>query len=303
MPPSQSPTQSPTQSSSQLSILAVHAHPDDEASKGAGTIRRYADEGIRTTLVCCTGGEAGDILNPAMDQPEVVENLAEVRRSELDVSASVIGYDEVVMLGYRDSGMPDSEHNKHPAAFANAELDEATGRLVEVIRRVRPQVVLTYPLVQKHYPHPDHLRVTEISLPAFELAGNAEWRPELGEAFTPVKLYASIWAKKRMLDTHQAFLDHGLESPFEGEWLKNLKKREDDIHAQVQVDNTVRRKSLLAHATQVDPKSVFWFGLPEDVMDQIHPYEEYALIESRIPSEPVEDDLFAGLREAPAQAQ
>ncbi len=287
---------SPAQSSKQLSILAVHAHPDDEASKGAGTIRRYADEGIRTTLVCSTGGEAGDILNPSMDRPEVVENLAEVRRSELDVAASVIGYDEVVMLGYRDSGMPDSDHNEHPEAFANADLEEAVGRLVEVIRRVCPEVILTYPLVQKHYPHPDHLRVTEICLLAFERAGDAKWRPELGPAFEPVKLYAPIWSKKRMLDMHQAFLDHELESPFDKKWLKNIDRIQDVIHAKVPVDNAVRRKSLLAHATQVDPKSPFWFGLPDDVMDAIYPYEEYALIKSRIPAKPVEDDLFAGLR-------
>ncbi len=283
-------------SPAQLSILAVHAHPDDEASKGAGTIRRYADEGIRTTLVCCTGGEAGDILNPSMDRPEVVENLAEVRRSELDVSASVIGYDEVVMLGYRDSGMPDSDDNNHPEAFANADLEEAVARLVEVIRRVCPQVVLTYPLEQKHYPHPDHLRVTDICLPAFERAGDAKWRPELGPAFEPVKLYAPVWSKRRMLGTHQAFLDHGLESPFDKKWLKNINRIQDVIHARVSVDNAVRRKSLLAHATQVDPNSPFWFGLPDDVMDAIYPYEEYALVEARVPTEPVEDDLFAGLR-------
>jgi len=97
--------------SDRLSILTVHAHPDDESSKGPGTIRRYADSGVHTTLVCCTGGEAGDILNPAMDRPEVVDNLEQVRRDELKLAAEVIGYDEVVWLGFRDSGMPDSDVN------------------------------------------------------------------------------------------------------------------------------------------------------------------------------------------------
>ena len=96
-----------------LSILAVHAHPDDESSKGPGTVRRLADEGVRTTLVCCTGGEAGDILNPAMERPEIIENLGSVRASELQNAAGVIGYGEIVWLGYRDSGMPDSDHNHH----------------------------------------------------------------------------------------------------------------------------------------------------------------------------------------------
>ncbi len=125
-------------------LLTVHAHPDDESSKGAGTVARYHADGVRTVLVCCTGGEEGDILNPAMDRPEVRADLEAVRRQELDAAAEIIGYDEVVMLGYRDSGMPDSEANARPEAFANAPLDEAVGRLVEIIRRERPQVVVTY---------------------------------------------------------------------------------------------------------------------------------------------------------------
>src|SRR6267143_261548 len=89
-------------------LLMVHAHPDDESSKGAGSIARYHADGVRTVLVCCTGGEAGDILNPAMDRPEVRERLNDVRMEELARATEVIGYDEVVMLGYRDSGMPDT---------------------------------------------------------------------------------------------------------------------------------------------------------------------------------------------------
>src|SRR5256714_5807843 len=121
-----------------LTLLTVHAHPDDESSKGAGTVARYHAEGVHTVLVCCTGGEAGDILNPAMDKPEVRERLHEVRMEELARATELIGYEEVVMLGYRDSGMPDTPENADPRAFANAEVSEAIGRLVEVIRRERP---------------------------------------------------------------------------------------------------------------------------------------------------------------------
>src|SRR5579863_3715859 len=99
---------------SSLCLLTVHAHPDDEASKGAGTVARYHAAGVRTTLVTCTGGEEGEILNPAMDRPEIRDNLVEVRRAELDRAAAIIGYDEVILLGYRDSGMPDSEANADP---------------------------------------------------------------------------------------------------------------------------------------------------------------------------------------------
>src|SRR6476659_2426681 len=149
-----------------LCILQVHAHPDDESSKGAGTVARYHDEGVRTVLVCCTGGEEGDILNPALDLPEVRERLADVRREELATATKIIGYDEVIMLGYRDSGMPDSEANARPEAFANAPLDESVGRLVEIIRREKPQVIVTYGDDQDFYPHPDHLMVHDISVPA-----------------------------------------------------------------------------------------------------------------------------------------
>ena len=278
-----------------LSILTVHAHPDDESSKGPGTISLYSSQGVRTTLVCCTGGEVGDILNPAMDRDEVKKNLPAVRRAELDSAAAIIGYDEVVMLGYRDSGMPDSDDNDHPEAFANAELDVAVARLVKIIRRVRPQVIMTYPEVQNRYPHPDHLQVTAISIPAFDRAGDPGWYPEAGPPHEPIKLYAPIWSKQRLLLTHQAFLDRDLKSPFDEKWLSG-KDRDDRISAMIPVDNAVRRKALLAHATQVDPKSPFWFGLPDEVQDAIHPYEEYMLLRSRIPTDEIEDDLFAGLR-------
>ncbi|MFN7150203.1 MAG: PIG-L family deacetylase, partial [Microthrixaceae bacterium] len=113
-----------------LRLLTVHAHPDDEASKGAPTIAKYRDQGIPATLVCCTGGEAGDILNPAMDTPEVRADLPGVRRRELETSVATIGYDRVDLLGYHDSGMPDTPENARPDNFWNAPLDEAIGRLV-----------------------------------------------------------------------------------------------------------------------------------------------------------------------------
>src|ERR1700728_5458338 len=130
--------------SERLCLLSVHAHPDDESSKGAATVARYHAEGVHTVLVTCTGGEEGDILNPAMESPEVRADIGSVRMRELDAAISVIGYDELVLLGYRDSGMPDLQSNLHPECFAQANLDEAVGRLVAAIRRTRPQVILTY---------------------------------------------------------------------------------------------------------------------------------------------------------------
>jgi mycothiol S-conjugate amidase len=133
-----------TSGSTERCLVSVHAHPDDEASKGAPTVNLYSRAGLRCVLVCATGGEEGDILNPAMDRPEVRERLPEVRLEELARSAEIIGYHHVRMLGYRDSGMPDSESNLHPDCFAAADFDEAVARLVAVLRSERPQVVVTY---------------------------------------------------------------------------------------------------------------------------------------------------------------
>ena len=277
-------------------LLTVHAHPDDEASKGAGTVARYHAAGVRCVLVTCTGGEAGDILNPAMDRPEVRADLAAVRRAELAEAAAIIGYDEVVLLGYRDSGMPDSEANADPANFANAPFDEAVDRLVEVIRRERPQVIATYNDEQSGYPHPDHLRVHDISLPAFDLAGDPTHRPDLGEPWAPSKLYYTVWSKTRLEQIHQAMLDLGLESPFTEEWFARP-WQDERITTSVAVGEhyLVRKRALLAHATQVDPDSPFWFGLPDDVAAGVHPFDDYVLARSRVDAPVPEDDLFAGI--------
>lgn len=277
-------------------ILSVHAHPDDESSKGAPTIARYRAEGVRSVLVTCTGGEEGDILNPVMDRPEVRDNLHAVRLDELRRAAEIIGYDEVVLLGYRDSGMADSEANAHPEAFANVELDEAVGALVAVIRRARPQVILTYGDDQQGYPHPDHLRVHDISVPAFTLAGDPDYRPDLGDPFAPSKMYYSVWSMRRIRATHEKFLELGLESPYSAEWFE---RPDQDHRVTTSIDITehyeVRLEALRAHATQVDPASPFWFGLPPEVAREVHPYEDFILAHSRVETEVPESDLFAGI--------
>jgi len=287
-----------------LCLLTVHAHPDDEASKGPATVARYHDEGVRCVLVCCTGGEEGDILNPAMDRPEVRADLPAVRRRELQASADVIGYDEVVLLGYRDSGMPGSEANTRPDSFAQAPLAEAVGRLVAVLRRVRPQVVVTYPEDQSGYPHPDHLRAHEVSVAAFEAAGDPAAYPSAGSPWQPRKLYYSGWSGARILALHEKFLELGIESPFDEAWLERAARHQERATTEVDVAGytEVRRLALLAHATQVDPTSRFWFGLPPEVARTVHPVDEYVLARdltgrARPPGEePFEDDLFAGIR-------
>ena len=283
----------------ELRLLTVHAHPDDEASKGAATVAAYHQAGVGCTLVCCTGGEEGEILNPAMDRPEVAEHLAEVRVAELRRAAEIIGYDEVVMLGYRDSGMPDSEPNSHPEAFANADHDEAVGRLVTVIRRVRPHVLVTYPDDRTGYNHPDHLQVHDISVPAFDAAGNADRYPEAGEPWQPLKMYFTVWSRARIEGLHAKFLEMGLESPYQG-W-SDRPSRDHLITTRIPIADhwEVRGEALRAHATQVDPASPFWFGLPDEVARTVHPYDDYVLARSLVgepPAGSLEDDLFDRIR-------
>jgi mycothiol S-conjugate amidase len=282
-----------------LCLLNVHAHPDDEASKGAGTVARYHAAGVHCVLVCATGGERGDILNPAMDRPEIKENLAAVRAEELARATKIIGYDEVVMLGYKDSGMPDSEHNADPDCFAQADFREAVGRLVAIIRRARPQVITTYGDDQRGYPHPDHLRVHDISVAAFDAAGDPSVFPWAGPPWQPSKLYYMGWSRKRIVTMHEKFLELGIESPFDEKWFE---RPDNDHKFTTSIDiagfGDVRGDALLAHETQVDPTSKFWFGLPPEVLRDIHPFDDYVLARSHVESPTPEDDLFAGVRDS-----
>ena len=294
-------------------ILTVHAHPDDEASKGAPTLAKYHAEGVHTVLVCCTGGEEGDLQNPSLREPgqpfhgltpeQERELVVRMRPAELAASAEAIGFDEVVMLGYRDSGMADSEPNTHPESFFQADLDEATGRLVAIIRRTRPQVIITYNDDQEGYPHPDHLRVHDVSVLAFDRAGDPAWYPEAGEPFQPSKLYYTVWSRRRLMAIHEGLMSHKGESPYDEKWFE---RPDHDHRITTRIDVSgflwARTKALLAHATQVDPSEPFWFGLDDEQLASAYPWEDWILARSvvgSIPSSDTERDLFEGI---PAEA-
>lgn len=298
------------QSPAALCVLTVHAHPDDEASKGAPTIAKYHAAGVRTVLVCCTGGEEGDLQNPHLREPgqpfhdltpeQEKRLMAQIRPHELARSAEIIGYDEVVMLGYRDSGMVDSETNHNPACFHMAPLDEAVGRLVAIIRRTRPQVIITYGDDQSGYPHPDHVKVHDISVPAFERAGDPAWYPELGEPWQPQKMYYTIWSKARLVAVHEGLMRHRGESPFDKEWF-DRPNNDHRITTRIHVGDYLwaRSGALRAHATQVDADEPFWFGLSDDQLAEAYPWEEWVLARSLVKTTVIdehEDDLFAGVR-------
>jgi len=285
-------------------LLQVHAHPDDEASKGGGTNARYHAEGVRCVLVTCTGGEAGEVLNPAIDTPETRANLAAIRAEELRESAEILGYDEVYLLGYHDSGMPDTEVNARPDNFANAPLAEATERLVRIIRAERPQVIIAYDEDREWYPHPDHLRVHEVSVAAFDAAGSADAFPDAGPPWQPLKLYFCGWSRRRVVALHDAHLELSLESPY-ARWLEHPNWASDapdsvfsddrwTTHIDVSDYLSHRRAALLAHRTQVDPEG-FWMTLSDETIRAAFPYEEYRLARTLVDTEIPEDDLFAGI--------
>ncbi len=285
--------------------MTVHAHPDDEASKGAPTL-----DGVRTILVCCTGGEEGDLQNPTLREPgqpfhgltpeQERELVVSMRPAELERSAEIIGFDEVIMLGYRDSGMADSEPNQRPDCFHQADLDEAAGRLVAEIRRTRSQVIITYNDDQAGYPHPDHLKVHDISVLAFDRAGDPSWYPDAGEPYQPLKLYYSTWSRRRLVAIHEGLLRHRGESPFDETWFE----RPDTDHRVTTCIDVgeymwARTQSLMAHATQVDPTAAFWFGLSDPELAEIYPWEDWILARSLVGDIPthddVEHDLFQGV--------
>lgn len=279
-------------------LLAIHAHPDDESSKGAGTMARYADEGVRVVLVCATGGEEGDILNPRMDKPGIKERMPELRRAELETACDILGVAQIHYLNYRDSGMPGAPSNDHRAAFWKADPEEAVGRLVQIIRREKPQVVLSYD-ESRGYEHPDHVRVHEWGRRAFEEAGDPGRFPDRGEPWQPAKLYYfSTFSKRRMEALHEAAIAEGIESPFAG-WLENWDQmgfQDPEITTQVDVADyiEIRSKALLAHATQIDPDS-FWFAIPDDMQQKVYPWEDYTLVASNVETQTPESDLFEGI--------
>jgi mycothiol S-conjugate amidase len=292
-----------------LRLVSVHAHPDDEASKGAGTVARYAAEGIRAALVCCTGGEEGEILNPAADTPEVRADLGAVRMAELRASVDAIGYAELYLLGYRDSGMDGTEANARADNFANAPIDEAVEKLVAIIRREQPQVLVTYGDERAFYAHPDHIRVHEISVVAFDAAGDPDRFPDAGAPWQPVKLYYSGFSFRRIRALHDAYERIGQESPY-AERMAQMEERLGQAEVVITPPTTLvdvsdfldaRRKALIAHRTQIDPES-HWMQVPDDLLRETFPWEEYVLARSLVPGLALpteaapEHDLFAGIR-------
>lgn len=284
-----------------LRLLAVHAHPDDESSKGAATLARYVSEGVEVLVVTCTGGERGDILNPSL-HPDVVAragvSLAQVRQDEMAEAARILGVQHR-WLGWPDSGWPDGDP-KPPlpeGSFGALPLDEVAAPLVAITREFRPHVITTYD-ENGGYPHPDHIRTHEVAMVAWDAAGDADAYPGLGEPWTPLKLYYHHTFNRRRIEAlHNHLIGMGLDSPY-ADWLEDP-DRDNSHRVTTQVECAewfpVRDAALRAHATQIDPDGS-WFMVPTEEQQRIWPTEDYELAASRVASDLPESDLFAGVR-------
>jgi mycothiol S-conjugate amidase len=283
-----------------LRLLAVHAHPDDESSKGAGTLAYYRSRGAEVTVVSCTGGEEGRVLNDQLAPWAVVRasrDLPGLRRLEMANAAAVTGIDQR-WLGYVDSGWPEDGEPEPVNSFASIPLEISAEPLVRVIRELRPQVLITYD-ENGGYPHPDHIRTHEISIYARDAAADPTRYPSAGPAWQIQKTYYDRTINGPRV---QAIYDALLARDPDGEVVKQMEEirrwfdRPDLATSHVPVSDffETRDRALLSHASQVSPDSTF-FLWPNDLQREVWPTEDFQLVDSTVASDLPESDLFAGV--------
>ncbi len=276
-----------------FTLMAVHAHPDDEAISTGGILAKYAAEGIRTILVNGTKGEAGEILNPDFVPPSPGLSIKEIRALELDKSLKILRVESVHFLGYRDSGIAGSPENIHPRAFARAVLEEATGRLVEIIRQIRPHVIVTYN-EKGVYGHPDHIMTHRVTLRAFHSAGDPEFEyGQILDPWRPAKLYYTAISMARIRMMYQLALERGEEPEFDPEVLGTPDKKITTI-IDVREYLPQKLKALYSHQSQIGPDS-FFRRLPEELREETFGYEYFVCVNGCHSTDNKEKDLFEGL--------
>ncbi len=280
-------------------LLAVHAHPDDESSKGAATYAHYVHSGARVVVVSCTGGERGDVQNPGLVEHSMAErDIAGLRRIEMARAQAVLGF-EHRWLGYEDSGMPEQGEALPRGSFALIPLEHSAEPLVKIIREVRPQVMITYDEAGG-YPHPDHIRTHEISMYAMAAAADPNRYPHTGPAWQIQKVYYDrMFNPPRATAMLDAFRATDPDSPRLAELeslMTRMKARPDLATTHVDVSNFFdhRDEALRAHASQVAPDSSFFFW-PNDLQREVWPWEDFQLATSLVQSDVPEHDLFAGV--------
>ncbi|MFC4224991.1 mycothiol conjugate amidase Mca [Lysinibacter cavernae] len=281
--------------------MAVHAHPDDESSKGAATYAYYLNRGAEVMIVSCTGGERGDILNDHLDKAALAKrDLAGLRRLEMAAAREVIGFQHR-WLGYVDSGMAREDGTVPPGSFADIPVEIEAEHLVRLIREFKPHVMVTYD-ENGGYPHPDHIRTHVISMFAYEAAADPTMYPEAGEPWAVSKLYyEAIFNFPRMESVYNLMKEREPSSPlltqFE-EMVGWMRQRPYNATTQVKVGEFFERRDLAlkAHASQVAPDSSFFFW-PNEIQQAAWPYEDYQLAASRVATANPEADLFQGIED------
>jgi LmbE family N-acetylglucosaminyl deacetylase len=285
-----------------LTLMTVHAHPDDETIGTGGVMARYAAEGLRVVCVTCTGGEYGEIVVPELDTPENHARLAEIRAVELRNALAKLGPVESRMLGYVDSGMMGTPENELDGSFWRADLEEATERLLTIVREVRPQVIVGYNEFGG-YGHPDHIRAGQVARMAFERSAAFD--------SAPVKLYETASSNRRRDEVMARAAERGVKpwwtasdeetdeerAEREGH-LARMEEAQGPVTTRVDVSDYIDAKyaALAEHVTQL-PRDGFFLALTVDDWRELMPAEEFTLKVSRVGVRLPEDDLFAGLRQ------
>jgi LmbE family N-acetylglucosaminyl deacetylase len=311
--------------------MTVHAHPDDEVVFTGGLLARAAADDIRTVLVMCTNGEEGEIHDPDLDPDEAKARLGTIRRGELRCAIEHLNIAHTEFLDYRDSGMVGTEPNANPACFHQADKEEAAARLVALVRQYRPQVLVTYD-ENGAYGHPDHIAANVITHLAFDRAGDAAYRPDLGEPFQPSKLYYTAWNEEGWKQAQEMYKERGLKWPWDEEEQDQQPEREsgdeeaqdaetaaeatsatetaapadDKPPAYVPPPITTRldvrpwaaqkRAAAMCHRTQFSPDGLFT-TMPEDIALVAWGTENLSRVHCLVEAPDEEDDLFAGLRD------
>ncbi|HEY2519912.1 MAG TPA: PIG-L family deacetylase [Streptosporangiaceae bacterium] len=271
-----------------LTLMAVHAHPDDESSSTGGVLATYSAEGIRTVVVTCTNGEFGDApggIKPGQDGHDEA-TVAQIRLAELRQATKLLGVTDLELLGYHDSGMPEWEYRNRPDAFCNIPPAEVTGRISALIEHYRPQVVITYD-DKGLYQHPDHVYASQMTQAAVAATG------------IPAKLYLSTirgssWGKLRA-----ALREAGVDVPemeLSEEQLAQVAAAEAAITTTVDIRAALPRKrdALMSHASQIEDS---WFAkLPPQLAEETFGFEDFMRVRDTTGAPVPETDLFAGLR-------
>jgi LmbE family N-acetylglucosaminyl deacetylase len=270
-------------------FMAVHAHPDDEASSTGGVLARYADEGFTTVVVTCTNGELGDLPGGIKPDAEGHDEalVVKTRMDELERACKILDVTHLELLGYRDSGMADWEHKGHADAFCNVPFDEAVDKVSKLFEKYRPDVVVTYN-EESGYDHPDHVQASKVTMAAVERTG------------IPKKAYLIGMRGNRWVRMREILAEQGVELPpmpeRPPEWIKKMEAQEARVNSTVDVSPFVERKleALRTHASQI--QDTFWGKIPSEALAEMFAVESFIRVRDTTDSPLPEDDLFAGLR-------